>query len=198
MEPSFEILASAGSTCLLHNVLLFPRDWAPASAVGTGFVVVFPQGCAEGLHGCPLLALKTSVKSLQPPLFISCSTSQPGGSRQGALLGHMGRGLGGESVPQSTFILPPPPLPVASSGEDSTRGDCSPPPPPPSKQGSGHPRIPESCLPSPVAFSLARLARHRAPPLSSWQPARAGQYPSLVAGRPLPGSRRGGLGVVVP
>jgi len=80
MEPSFEIWASAGSTCLLHTALLFPTDWAPASAVGTGFVVVFPQECAEGLRGCPLLALKTSVKSLQPPLFISCSTSQPGGS----------------------------------------------------------------------------------------------------------------------
>lgn len=92
--------------------------------------------------------------------------------------------VGGSPPPSGTSLPPPPPvypvlprppLPVASSCVDSTRGAHSLLHPPESV--SGHPRIPEPCLPSPVASSPARFARHRAPPPpSSWQPARAGQY----------------------
>lgn len=64
--------------------------------------------------GCPLLALKTLANCLQSFLF--CSTLQPGGSSQSALLVHRQELEGSPSLAASfalsVLIPPPPPLPI--------------------------------------------------------------------------------------
>lgn len=161
------------STCLLHIALLFPGNLAPASAAGTGFVVVFPQGYVQGLLGCPLLALRTIAKCLQCSLsLLFCSICQPSGNSQCALHEQCvfeGEGESpspsGASLDQSALVPPPPPpLLVVRLGGDSTSGDSIPPLLYPSESGSGHLRIPDPCLHSPAASILARFANHRSPP----------------------------------
>lgn len=134
-------------------------------------------GRAEGLPECSLLALKT-LQSLQSTLpFCSAALASPEAT-QSALSQATGYAWGwgrgslspsGASLAQPALVPPPPPLPpplpVAISGGDSTRGDSSPPLSSARREsGSGHPRIPEPCLPGPAASSPARFARHRAPP----------------------------------
>lgn len=92
---------------------------------------------------------------------------------------------------------PLPPLPVANSGIESTRGASSPPLPPPVGVGLRAPADPQS----PVRPALPPPPRHASPDAprrpSSRLLARAGRY-RPAAPQPLPGSGRGGSAGAAP